>query len=233
MADYKQYSSISGIDIHASFGNMKFAELQMIRYSISREKGHIYTMNSANAKATARGKRSVAGACVFTMIERDSLVRSMGLADSTSEGNIFLSHEEKATYANYGNPAKLEPMSDAQKNAIRTGGTLASSNNLIGSNTFSPFVSQNIFTSTNFGSYTNAYLADQLLPFDITLVGTPEYSWKMAKRMIIHGVEFMSEASGTSIDDLVIEKQLSFIALGVSDWVALEDLSVTGTTKYV
>ena len=34
----------------------------------------------------------------------------------------------------------------------------------------------------------------------------------------------MTEASGTSIDDLVIEKQNSFIARSVSDWVALSDM---------
>ena len=56
------------------------------------------------------------------------------------------------------------------------------------------------------------YLADQLLPFDITIVGIPEYGNAYAKRLIIHGVEIMTEASGTSIDDLVIEKQNSFIA---------------------
>ena len=34
----------------------------------------------------------------------------------------------------------------------------------------------------------------------------------------------MTEASGTSIDDLVIEKQNSFIARNVSDWVSFKEL---------
>jgi hypothetical protein len=227
MAEYKQYSSISGCDIHASFGNYKFGELQMIRYSISREKGHIYTMNSANAKATARGKRSVGGACVFTMLEKEGLVKAMSQANSAYDNSIFLSHDEKATYANYGNQFVSEIGKD-HASALRAGGSLSQSG-LIGGNTFSPFVSRNIFTEDNFGSSSQAYLADQLLPFDITIVGIPEYGYSLAKRMIIHGVEFMSEASGSSIDDLVIEKQMSFIATSVSDWVAVDQLGLTGT----
>lgn len=230
MADQKIYSSISGSDIHASFGNLKFAELQMIRYSISREKGHIYTTGSPNPRATARGKRSISGACVFTMIEKDNLVKAMATANSTHENNIFLSHDEKATYANYGNSLAPTAGDDTARlqNAIRAGGTISTSG-LIGGGQFSPFVSQNIFTASNFGAPSAAYLADQLLPFDITIVGIPEYGYSQAKRLIIHGVEFQNEASGTSIDDLVIEKQMSFIALGVSDWLPLEDLTTMGT----
>lgn len=230
MADlqYKQFSSIGGCDIHASFGNIKFADLQMIRYAINREKGQIWTMGSPSARATARGKRSVAGACVFTLIDRDNLVKTMQNAGSSNE--IFLSHDEKANYANYGNNLAQE-VTPQQQQAFRSGGTLSTSGLLIGGTNFNPFVSTNIFASSNFGTTTAAYLADQILPFDITIVGYPEYGFHAAKRLIIHGVEFTSEASGTSIDDLVIEKQMSFIAKSVSDWMPLEDLTTTGTKR--
>lgn len=228
MADlqYKEYSSIGGCDIHASFGNIKFADLQMIRYAMNREKGQIWTMGSPSARATGRGKRSVAGACVFTLIDRDNLVKTMEKAGSSN--NIFLSHDEKANYANYGNSLAQE-LSPAKQQAFRSGGSLTTSGMLIGGTNFNPFVSTNIFNADNFGTVTSAYLADQILPFDITIVGTPEYGMHNAKRLIIHGVEFTSEASGTSIDDLVIEKQMSFIAKSVSDWMPLEELTTTGT----
>src|SRR5699024_6120559 len=93
-----------------------------------------------------------------------------------------------------------------------------------------PFTNESIFASDNFGKPQDAYISDQLLPFDITIVGLPEYGSNFAKRLVIHGVEILTEASGTSIDDLVIEKQHSFIARSISDWVSLADISgATGT----
>ena len=69
----ESYNAISGADIHAVFGNYKFGSIQMIRYSSTREKAFIYTMGSPSPRATARGKRSVSGAFVFTMIDRKGL----------------------------------------------------------------------------------------------------------------------------------------------------------------
>ena len=69
------FTSLGGSDIHAVFGNYKFASIQMIRYAVSREKAQIYTLGSPSARATARGKRSVSGAFVFTLIDKKGLVR--------------------------------------------------------------------------------------------------------------------------------------------------------------
>jgi hypothetical protein len=44
----------------------------------------------------------------------------------------------------------------------------------------------------------------------------------LPQSLIIRGVEFVSEASGTSIEDLVIEKQLSFIARSVDSWKSVK-----------
>lgn len=229
---YNEFSSISGCDIHASFGNVKFADLQMIRYAINREKGQVWTFGNANARATARGKRSISGACVFTLISRDNLVKAMQKATGGSNMNsIFLSHDELANYANEGNQITNE-LSPEKQRAFRSGGTLGDAGLLRNAQTFNPFATNpSMFDSTNFGKTTQAYLADQLLPFDITIVGASEYSFNNAKRLIIHGVEFMSEASGTSIDDMVIEKQMAFLAKSVSDWMPLKETTITGTAN--
>ena len=72
-------------------------------------------------------------------------------------------------------------------------------------------------------------MADQLPPFDITLVGIPEVVGTEAEAegfspqsLIIRGVEFTSEASGTSIQDMVIEKQMAFIARSIHEWSSPE-----------
>jgi hypothetical protein len=222
-----QFNSIGGADIHAVFGNYQFASLQMIRYATQREKGQIWTLGSPSPRATARGKRSVSGACVFTMIDRLNLVQAMSGASGSTNEQVFINQDEFINYANYNNTV-VPTVTAAAQQAFSSGGTLTSAGIIGGA--FNPFVSQSIFTASNFGQTSNAFLADQLLPFDITIVGAPEYGFQFAKRLIIHGVEIMSEASGTSIDDLVIEKQMAFIAKNVSDWVSLGDLGgATGT----
>ena len=228
------FTSLGGSDIHAVFGNYKFASIQMIRYAVSREKAQIYTLGSPSARATARGKRSVSGAFVFTLIDKKGLVKAMAEAGGTKDGEVFLSHDEIANFANSANVAKPKP-SDMYKNATSAGGTVGITGvvgvgNGNSAASFNPYTDESIFQENNFGTRAAPYLADQLLPFDITIVGIPEYGSAYAKRLIIHGVEIMTEASGTSIDDLVIEKQHSFIARSISDWVALAEISgATGT----
>lgn len=225
MANQETYSAISGADIHAVFGNFKFGSIQMIRYATQREKAFIYTMGSPTPRATARGKRSVSGAFVFTMIDREGLVKSMHNAGDNRQ--IFLSKDESANFANASNNAAPNT-EDKIKTAFDGGGTFGNTGTT-GSG-FNPYVETSIFKSSNFGDKSNAYLSDQLLPFDITIVGVPEYGAQYAKRLIIHGVEIMTEASGSSIDDLVLEKQQAFIARGISDWTPLDTLNgETGT----
>ena len=231
------YTSLGGSDIHAVFGNYKFGSIQMIRYAVSREKAQIYTLGSPSARATARGKRSVSGAFVFTLIDRKGLVKAMADAGGDTNGRVFLNNDEIANFANSANQAK-PTASQNYRDSTRAGGTFGSAG-IIGSTTtakqsaFVPFTDSSIFKETNFGQPVAPYIADQLLPFDITIVGVPEYGSAFAKRLIIHGVEIMTEASGTSIDDLVIEKQNSFIAKSVSDWVSLGEIGgATGSGSF-
>lgn len=219
MSNETQYSAISGADIHAVFGNYKFGSIQMIRYAINREKAFIYTMGSPTPRSTARGKRSIQGAFVFTMIDRDGLVRAM--ADAGDSRKIFLSHDESINFANRGNAA--EGQTDEHLAAVFNAGGSYGVTGITGDK-FNPYVETSIFKSSNFGQSSTALLSDQLLPFDITIVGIPEYGAQYAKRLIIHGVEIMTDASGSSIDDLVLEKQQAFIARNISDWVPLEQL---------
>ena len=230
------YTSLGGSDIHAVFGNYKFGSIQMIRYAVSREKAQIYTLGSPSARATARGKRSVSGAFVFTLIDRKGLVKAMADAGGNTNGLIFLNNDEITNFANSANQAK-PTASQPYRDSTRAGGTFGSAG-VIGTtisnqSAFVPFTDSSIFKETNFGLPTAPYIADQLLPFDITIVGVPEYGSAFAKRLVIHGVEIMTEASGTSIDDLVIEKQNSFIAKSVSDWVSLGEIGgATGSGSF-
>lgn len=69
----KTYSTFSGSDITASIGNYIIGELQSITYSVTREKGPVFTMGNPNPRSFSRGKRGIAGSLVFTVFDRDAL----------------------------------------------------------------------------------------------------------------------------------------------------------------
>ena len=60
----RSYNSLSGTDIRAVIGNLTFAEIQAISYSITREKAPLYTMGSPDPRAFSRNKRGIAGSLV-------------------------------------------------------------------------------------------------------------------------------------------------------------------------
>jgi hypothetical protein len=188
MADLKTFHSFGGTDIHAVFGDEVFGELQMVSYKTDREKAPVYTMGSSDLRTIARGKRLTSGACVFVVFEEDSLLKAMAAQAGDSQPYL-----DKTFTANINND-------------VAGGSVDLDESGLDVSN-----LSIDTFTQRM-----SAQLADQLLPFDITLVGANEYG--QSSKMTIHGVELMSEAGGISIDDLVIEKQMSFIAKRITNW---------------
>ena len=230
------FQSLSGSEIHAVFGNIKFADIQMIKYASSRQKAPVYTMGSADLRAIARGPRSINGALIFSHLSKQNLVEKM----SEAGYKVFLSNDETANYNSaYKKQGAAGTNGDAntlKRQALRASGTIAnygavSKNGLSAdSGTFDPFaVGEDIYNLSNFGQVQSAFLADQLPPFDITLVGIPEVAGAEAEvagyspqSLIIRGVEFTSEASGTSIQDMVIEKQMAFIARSIHEWSSPE-----------
>lgn len=180
------YTSFGGTDITAVFGDKVFGELQMVSYRINREKAPVYTMGSVDPRSIARGKRMISGVCVFIVFDRDSLLESM-------TEQVWIGKDEIATYGTVEGAA-----------AVKAGGSLKT---VSGQATTDP---------TTIKTKTTPTLADQVLPFDITLVGISEYGKSI--KMTISGVELMSEAGGVSIDDISLEKQMAFIARRVSSW---------------
>lgn len=187
------YTSFGGTDITAVFNNRVFGELQMVSYRINREKAPVYTMGSVDPRSIARGKRMVSGVCVFIIFDRDSLLEAMS-------DKVYIGKDELATYGTTAGTA-----------AIKAGGSL----NVVSE--------QNSSNPSAIKVASAPVLADQVLPFDITLVGISEYG--KAITMSITGVELMSESGGVSIDDISLEKQIQFIARRVTSWQALPSLS--------
>lgn len=61
------------------------------------------------------------------------------------------------------------------------------------------------------------YYADQMPPFDVTITYANEYGQAAVKR--IYGVELLNEGSGASMDDIVIEETMTFVAREVGPMI--------------
>jgi hypothetical protein len=70
--------------------------------------------------------------------------------------------------------------------------------------------------------------SDQIPPFTITLTGMNEYG--NINVMHILGVELINEGSGVSIDDIVTETQMTFVARAILGWRPIKVPS--GSTRY-
>lgn len=229
MADTRSlYRTLSGCEIHAVFGNVRFGDIQMIKYTSSRQRAPVYTLGSPNARAMARGVRSINGALIFSHLSSKGIVEQLAAEDV----KVFLGQDEIANYVSDSNRRGKEytAAETAAYGARQRGGTVAQTGFVGDGTTFDAFSQgTSIFKASSFGSVVTPYLADQLPPFDITLVGIPEVAGAEAEvegyspqSLIIRGVEFTSEASGTSIQDMVIEKQMAFIARSIHEWSSPE-----------
>lgn len=77
-------------------------------------------------------------------------------------------------------------------------------------------------------SWQAAWYPDQIPPFDIVLTAANEYG--QVAQMGIRGVEILNEGSGMSIDDIVTEQSMTFVAREISPWKAsTSDVSSTKT----
>lgn len=214
-----EYNSLSGTEIHAVFDTVKFGDLHMVKYATQRDVANIHVMGRVDSVGTGKGKRQTSGACVFTVFDKDRLLEAI---NKTKQ--IFLTNHE---LLNYGDSTDSLERGILLRNAFNNTRRFNTINPDIVNGQLSTFQSaSSIFDISSYGDTSKIQLADQVPPFDITLVGISEVAPEAASRMIIHGVQFTSDSGGTSIDDLVLERQLTFIARRISPWKKLSELTI-------
>lgn len=209
------YTSKSGVEIQAVFGNEKFGDLHMIKYATQRDTANVHVMGSVDPVSVAKGKRATTGACVFAIFEKDRLLEAMA-----KDHKVFLTNHELANYGTLNQRDKFSNSSTRSK-ANRAGGTVRVDGTISASSVDN--MGYSVFAKSNFGQEVAPMLIDQIPPFDITLVGVSE-STGDASRMVVHGVQFNSDQGGSSVDDLILERQVTFLARRISPWTQLTDL---------
>jgi hypothetical protein len=182
------YNASAGTDIVATIDGILIGNLNGISFSTTREKAPIYVMGSVDAVSFGRGKRGHAGSLIFTNFDRHALYDIM-LGTFTSPA--------QGTTDRYKYWRKLTD--------IPAGGRSM----LLGK--------QHLDSLGALGSEKAvANYSDQIPPFTISLTSMNEYGNVSA--MHILGVELINEGSGVSIDDIVTETQMTFVARGIIGW---------------
>ena len=196
----QSYNSFSGVDIKAVFNNVVLGELQAISYSVTREKAPIYTMGAADPRAFGRDKRGIAGTMIFIVFDRGALVGTFGaFAVNPGDALNFSADKEELRSVQASNTPNIQQGIEESRILLEAARTESNLLNVGGDQ-----------------AITAPWYADQIPPFDITLAAANEYGALAVMR--IFQVEILNEGYGVSIDDIVSEQQMTYVARQVINW---------------
>jgi hypothetical protein len=203
----RTYTSFSGVDIRAVVAGKPIGQLQAVSYAVQREKAPIYVMGRVDPLSFSRGKRGVAGTLISLLLDQHML-----FGEPFSNMQFIADKDEIfASGLNTQNVTADSLANDLQQpGAGFTAGNVADNWEVRG-----------------------AFYVDQLPPFDIAIVAVNEYG--KAATMRIYGCEILNEGSGFSIDDIVIENQMTYVCRTILPWQKLGEWSsnTTGFGPYV
>jgi len=159
--------------------------------SYAVQRAPIYVMGQVDPLSFSRGKRGIAGTLVTLMLDQHILY------DTPFADNQFLADNDEifpsvADLDDASNTSNLGPLSTDQFDA----GNL----------------------SANY-RVSQAWYVDQLPPFDIVIVAANEYGKSASMR--IYGIEILNEGSGFSVDDVVIDNQMTYVCRTILPWQRL------------
>ena len=201
----RTYTSYSGVDIKVVMGGAIVGTMQAISYAIQREKAPIYVMGRVDPLAFSRGKRGIAGTMISIMLDQH-LIHSSVFQKMTvvlDKDEIIPSGELSSTEYDLGKAGFDKP----------NPGSLTQQDSTIDFQETNRTASSSI--SDEWGPNTPFYM-DQIPPFDTSIVAVNEYG--RAAMMRIYGCEVLNEGSGFSIDDIVIENQMTYICRTILPW---------------
>ena len=198
----KTFTPFSRSDIIATFDGKVIGELQQISYSVTREKALVYTMGSPTPRSFSRGKRGVAGTLIFAVFNRDALLETLRDAYAGSLGYTAAGNELGISLSQEG--ARDQQVRNLILQAASMQDWNAATEAALYAETETP----------GFVQMSRVQHLDQLPPFTIGINFANEYG--QLAHLEIYGVEILNSGTGMSIDDIVTEQAVSFIARDVT-----------------
>jgi hypothetical protein len=242
----RTYTSYSGVDIRVIINGAQAGSMQALSYAIQREKAPIYVMGSVDPVSYSRGKRGIAGTMISLMmdvhmlytpsftgeralLDKDEIFPSYdgmpgGVLGAVNDllGTDFGSSSGTTALNNANNENATVKLRDVEGNlAGRNLQTLSGTGPGV---EFSGGPTQRLepqreYALDNLGnnySVAKVFYVDQILPFDVTIVAANEYG--QSAQMRLYGCEILNEGSGFSIDDIVIENQMTYVCRTILPW---------------
>jgi len=213
-------TSFSGADIRAVLGGVEIGEIQQVSWSVVREKGGNFVLGDENARSFSRGRRFIAGAMMFGFFSREALME--GMKGAMAAGHAMISAYQYFEWRDKG------PNLAANLSGAGTAGELLQAGvpNVQYLDPRAPDLSSDstavadqirVSQEKNLprGLATVRY-ADQILPFNITIVAANEYG--VSARMAILGVEIVNSESGVAIETMQMDHRYTFLAREVIPW---------------
>jgi hypothetical protein len=245
----RTYTSYSGVDIRVIINGAAAGSMQALSYAIQREKAPIYVMGSVDPISYSRGKRGIAGTMISLMMDvhmlyTPSFTGERYLGDSDE---IFPDYGDGGTIGHKARGPNIESSALNQADnetdtvALRTIGGSDTWGQAAGGNlqelsgkggtagpSFSGGPTQRLaradtYDLSNLGNnyrVAKVFYVDQILPFDVTIVAANEYG--QSAQMRLYGCEILNEGSGFSIDDIVIENQMTYVCRTILPWRSFE-----------
>ncbi len=215
----RTYTSYSGVDIKVVINGKPAGSMQALSYAIQREKAPIYVMGSVDPISYSRGKRGIAGTMISLMMDRHFL------HSDSFQGEKYLADKDEI-FASVGNGDVNEALNNAQggdatvgletvDQSGRVGNDRARRNAELGGGREASRAFDVSSLSSNY-QVAPVYYVDQILPFDIAIVAANEYG--QSAQMRLYGCEILNEGSGFSIDDIVIENQMTYVCRTILPW---------------
>lgn len=200
-------------------------------------KGIVYSLLSISKERVLR-KRGIAGSMVFAVFDHDSLVSALQrvwgdiapAAMFTAAGNSAVAKSEAFEDALNMLKWNVKTGANIQNGYGYSGKSTISANTAVGSNG-APVLGEDgyfveswqqgetINVPTGFEPIRGGSVlyADTVPPFDVTLTFANEYGQTAFQK--IYDVDILNESSGVSVDSIVMERQVTYIARRISPLV--------------
>lgn len=235
----RTYTSYSGVDIRVIINGAQVGSMQALSYAIQREKAPIYVMGSVDPISYSRGKRGIAGTMISLMMDTHILMSPSFTGEyylgDTDEVFASVQNVNRDRTANQpfdlndldnevNSPVSLTTVGDKLFGSEIKGFDGAAGQ--AGSNASGAYARLQRETKYRVDAIGNNYriapvfYVDQILPFDIAIVAANEYG--QSAQMRLYGCEILNEGSGFSIDDIVIENQMTYVCRTILPWRTFE-----------
>ena len=215
----RTYTSYSGVDIRVVINGKAAGSMQALSYAIQREKAPIYVMGSVDPVSYSRGKRGIAGTMISLMMDTHFLY------SRSFEGEKYLGDKNEvfASVSDHNNLTSGGLRSEgAGEQSVTARGVMESVPGVGGASRQGQNAGEAFDPQTISSNYRvlPVYYVDQILPFDIAIVAANEYG--QSAQMRLYGCEILNEGSGFSIDDIVIENQMTYVCRTILPWRSFE-----------